>query len=52
LPMHSRRLVISLEIYALVSCRKITLSGLKWISSRQYANLRWYSLHHFFKDAY
>jgi hypothetical protein len=29
LPMHSRRLVISLEIYALVSCRKITLSGLK-----------------------
>ena len=45
--MHSRRSVISLEIYAPASLMLITLKGLKQISSRQYANMRWYSLHHF-----
>jgi len=45
--MHSRRSVISLEIYAPASSMLITLKGLKQISSRQYANMRWYSLHHF-----
>jgi len=45
--MHSRRSVISLEIYAPTSWMLITLRGLKQISSRHYANLRWYSLHHF-----
>jgi hypothetical protein len=36
------------EIYATTSCKHFTLRGLKWISLRQYANWRWYSLHHFF----
>ena len=45
--MHSRRSVISSEIYAPASWMLITLRGFKRISSRHYANLRWYSLHHF-----
>jgi len=45
--MHSRRLVIFLEIYASASWMLITLRGLKQISLRYYANLRWYFLHYF-----
>jgi hypothetical protein len=42
---HSRRAVTSLEIYDLTSCRHNRWRYSKWISSRQFANLRWYFLH-------
>jgi len=42
--IHSRRLVIFLEIYALTSCITKTWRSLKLILSRQSTNLRWYSL--------